>query len=212
MRLKMFENFDEEYSKKIENSYKRANLLVGNQDEVLWFDGMNIERYHELLKYCGDSDSILDYGCGLGILASEVNPDNYLGIDIQKRFIDKCIQEYPEHKFQHVYNLSDVNGDWDWFIASGAFTTGFNNFGTLDLIIREAMLRSRKGVAFNFLFDPKIKKLMLSFSKVGVQYNYYSLSGVLQYFTKKYSDCKVIAHKSDASPDYDNEAVIWIIK
>ena len=43
---------------------------------------------------------ILDYGCGSGVLASLVLPENYIGYDRDENVIKIAQKEYPLHNFQ----------------------------------------------------------------------------------------------------------------
>jgi len=43
---------------------------------------------------------ILDYGCGIGVLATNIEPDNYLGVDVDKKSLAIARQRYPHHRFQ----------------------------------------------------------------------------------------------------------------
>ena len=42
---------------------------------------------------------ILDYGCGIGVLAANIEPSNYLGVDIDMESIEIATKTYPQHRF-----------------------------------------------------------------------------------------------------------------
>lgn len=44
--------------------------------------------------------NILDYGCGAGLLAPLVLPENYIGYDTDESVIKKAQKDYPNYRFQ----------------------------------------------------------------------------------------------------------------
>ena len=213
-KIRLYEDFDRDYAKRIEDTYIKANKLSGDKDEVLWFDDKAIDRYIELLQFSTQGDKILDFGCGLGILASVTPAPNYMGVDVQDRFIKKCKEEYPSHNFKTIDNINDIDWTWDWFVASGAFTTGFKDFSMLERTIDKAVEKSSRGVAFNFLVTRHKNQnaIFNYYLSQGVHYNLYNLSKMFQFFKSKYPDLRVVGKRSSASDVYDNEGIIYIIK
>lgn len=45
-------------------------------------------------------ERILDVGCGTGMLAGEIQPECYLGIEIDQVSLDYAINQFPSHSFQ----------------------------------------------------------------------------------------------------------------
>jgi 2-polyprenyl-3-methyl-5-hydroxy-6-metoxy-1,4-benzoquinol methylase len=45
---------------------------------------------------------ILDYGCGIGLLAASVSPECYVGLDIDSASLERAQQNFPRHRFYHV--------------------------------------------------------------------------------------------------------------
>lgn len=45
---------------------------------------------------------ILEIGCGYGRICRAFNPQQYIGVDINRQAIDKAKSLFPSHKFQHV--------------------------------------------------------------------------------------------------------------
>lgn len=103
-----------------------------------------------------DSDSILDYGCGLGHLNAYMQLNGYrlieyCGIDINPYYIETAKQLHPNKKFI-VSDIEDIhiNPQVDYVIGSGVFTYGI----TIDQVvskIEKAYGIAKRGVAFNFL-------------------------------------------------------------
>lgn len=58
---------------------------------------------------------VLDVGCGSGMLASIVAPENYLGIDIDQQSLKKARLNYPQHQFQS--NLPSTRSDFNTIVA-----------------------------------------------------------------------------------------------
>jgi len=103
-----------------------------------------------------DSDSILDYGCGLGHLNEYMQLNGYrfieyFGIDINPYYIETAKQLYPNKRFI-VSDIEDthINPQVDYVIGSGVFTYGI----TIDQVvskIEKAYEIAKRGVSFNFL-------------------------------------------------------------
>lgn len=103
-----------------------------------------------------DSDSILDYGCGLGHLNEYMQLNGYrfieyFGIDINPYYIETAKQLYPNKRFI-VSDIEDthIKPQVDYVIGSGVFTYGI----TIDQVvskIEKAYEIAKRGVAFNFL-------------------------------------------------------------
>lgn len=65
-------------------------------------------------KYiASEGKKVVELGCGYGRLCSAFDPENYLGLDINKNAINKANGSYPEYRFQAVgkdveYPISDL--------------------------------------------------------------------------------------------------------
>lgn len=57
---------------------------------------------------------ILDYGCGIGVLAANIEPGNYLGVDIDVESIEIATKTYPQHRF---VNQLPEKGRYDIIVA-----------------------------------------------------------------------------------------------
>lgn len=100
------------------------------------------------------SDLILDYGCGFGELINfltdkEHNTNQYIGLDVNPTYIDHARSQYPNNIFV-LGGLTDVTVEFDYILASGAFTVGL---AWVDIVkqIKEAYSLTKKGIAFNLL-------------------------------------------------------------
>ncbi len=138
------------------NQYLDA-FPVKNPSAVGWTDkNAQFKRFSVLFNIgVGDSDRLLDYGCGLGHLNEFIALNHlkidYFGCDINPNYIDSARKLYPNKKFI----LSDINElrlnpPPDWVIGSGVFTYGVTMDEVLSKIGKAYELCTR-GVAFNFL-------------------------------------------------------------
>jgi SAM-dependent methyltransferase len=71
------------------------------------------QRFKAVLPYL--KGHILDYGCGSGGLAKYIQPDFYLGVELDSESIQKGQAINPEHSF--VNDLSEVGYKFDTIVA-----------------------------------------------------------------------------------------------
>jgi len=45
---------------------------------------------------------VLDYGCGIGLLAKFIPAERYIGLDIDNPSLERARQEFPTHRFLHL--------------------------------------------------------------------------------------------------------------
>jgi 2-polyprenyl-3-methyl-5-hydroxy-6-metoxy-1,4-benzoquinol methylase len=45
---------------------------------------------------------VLDYGCGIGLLAQYIPAERYVGLDVDEPSLEQARQEFPTHRFFHV--------------------------------------------------------------------------------------------------------------
>jgi SAM-dependent methyltransferase len=120
------------YNVRLEHHGKSPRALDWGSKEVQ-------EKRFEILLAIGDVENcrILDVGCGLGDLYRYLTEKGikceYVGYDINPRFIESCRESYPEAKFE-VVNIMDEKPSeaFDYVVTSGMFNLGFE--GDLDLI------------------------------------------------------------------------------
>lgn len=54
-----------------------------------------------------DSARILDYGCGIGVLANFVAPDQYTGVDSDADVVEIARRLHPRHRFEQLDRFED---------------------------------------------------------------------------------------------------------
>jgi len=60
-----------------------------------WLRKKRIEIAHPYIR-----GRILDYGCGVGVLAEICESDSYLGVDIDEKSITIALKNYPPFRFK----------------------------------------------------------------------------------------------------------------
>lgn len=136
-------------------------------------------------------DSVLDYGCGVGHLVEYLNEAkldvDYTGMDINPTFVDMAQKANPNHKFM-VSDYNNIDGNYDWIVASGVFTIAFSLeeiVNAVDILLQKA----NKGVAFNFL----LQKEELKFSS----FNTFDPEHMLAIFQSLYPNVQLITDYTD---------------
>jgi SAM-dependent methyltransferase len=104
--------------------------------------------------------SILDFGCGFGdfynfLVQKNITGFNYLGIDINPRFLEIAKSLYPNASFR-VFNIlkEPLECKYDYIFASGVFNDKLNdNLVFIESVLQKFDEYSEKGFAANFLSD-----------------------------------------------------------
>jgi SAM-dependent methyltransferase len=116
------------------------------------------KRFEVLYDIGASKDStIIDYGCGLGHMIDFLKDkghntqEQYLGVDILEEFVNTAKKIYPGHRFI-TGDIYDVEGSYDYVLASGAFTIRATKERMLKAI-SYALRVANKGVAFNLLHE-----------------------------------------------------------
>lgn len=163
------EQFKNVIDKSLKEKYDKSNLDIiddfyddyySNSKNDIGLVGWSskkdqIERFKILLDIgVENGDTILDFGCGLGALYEYMNKkyDNfgYIGIDINEDFIKECKKKFPNVTFKTIKDITEIKDNFDWFIASGAFTV-YTPIENMMETINVAVTKAKYGVATNFL-------------------------------------------------------------
>lgn len=103
-----------------------------------------------------DNTTFLDVGCGIGgiipyLKSRGLKNYNYIGIDIEDRFINDAKSLYNNYNFINI-NFLDYNPNinFDYIFGSGLFTIDFN-IELLSLYIKKAFDMCNKAICFNFI-------------------------------------------------------------
>ena len=111
------------------NDYYDSYADMGDRAGIVaWEAEESQEKNFNLVsKYIKNGDSVLDFGCGIGDLLSHLKKNNimitdYMGVDINEKFINLAKKSYPENNFQLIQKVKDIKGKWDDVCAIGVFT------------------------------------------------------------------------------------------
>ncbi len=86
-------------------------------DALRWVLEAGYRGEKEVLRREGllDAPSVLDLGCGTGAMAPSFDPRRYLGVDINRRYVDWARRTKPAHRFEAMdgsrLNLPDEGFD-----------------------------------------------------------------------------------------------------
>jgi ubiquinone/menaquinone biosynthesis C-methylase UbiE len=82
--------------------------------DITWFGALR--KYDLALKYIGEGDKVLDFGCGCGWGTEEISKKtkNVVGIDIDEEAVEIGRQRYPNIDLR-VQDLFDLNSGTDYF-------------------------------------------------------------------------------------------------
>lgn len=126
--IKLFEDFDPETININNLTYDDYFKQKGRSDKVAWSEpGSQLKNFKMVAKYISEGDSVLDFGCGIGdfyryLEEKNKKPSKYLGVDINKNFIEDAKKTYKDQNFKLIENLSDIKGKFDKVCAIGVFT------------------------------------------------------------------------------------------
>lgn len=193
----------------IELFYPKYYKNSKNDSEIVgWSSKKEQIKRFEILLNIGfeDGETVLDFGCGLGALYEYMNNHyddfNYIGVDINQEFIDKCKKKYPKIKFKKINDIADINFKYDWFIASGAFTV-YTPIKDMIKTIKTAFEQVKYGVSINFLDDKYAKNSDLEAIRG------YNKKEVYKLFLNEFKEF----HTVELHDDYvDNDFTIYIKK
>jgi len=104
--------------------------------DSLFLDGESLEENQAVIDMLGDlqDKSVLDVGCGTGLLLDYVLPQRYTGIDPSRAMLERLLQKHPEQRGTVLCTplRSFVGGRYDVIIAL---------FGTASYLTYEELQR-----------------------------------------------------------------------
>jgi len=177
---------------------------------ILTPKGRNKMRYNVLNEYISkDTNSLLDYGCGLGYLYQFIKDNSYKlkyeGVDIVDDFILACKDKYPEIKdsFKLINPKSKINQNYDITFASGVFN--LMECEDLNESIERAYIRIKD------LFEVTDQILICDFPSPYVDYTqkgaqHFNIENLLSFCIKNLSRRLIIRH--DVLP-YEFTLILW---
>lgn len=126
--IKLFEDFESETILTNNLTYDNYFKNKERSSKVAWNEpGSQLKNFKMVAKYISEGDSVLDFGCGIGdfyryLERKNKKPSKYLGVDINKNFIEDAKKTYKDQKFKLIENVSDIKGKFDKVCAIGVFT------------------------------------------------------------------------------------------
>jgi SAM-dependent methyltransferase len=117
---------EDRYYQSVAALYRKAFETYGDDlRSVFTPKGRQALRYAHMLRNLR-FDSILDVGCGTGLLKEYLDREGlahvrYTGVDIIEGMVELCRRKFPGGSFQHVRRADEVEGTFDVVLVSGTF-------------------------------------------------------------------------------------------
>ena len=133
--------------------YKKFGV---NSKALGWINGRQSIRFETLSQIGNLSDSsILDVGCGFGDLFGFLKYKKikcqYLGLDINKKFLELAKIKYPDGNFElRDIQAKKISKKFDWIIATG-LTNQSGTYPHIKNLLSEMFRICKKGVAMDFI-------------------------------------------------------------
>jgi SAM-dependent methyltransferase len=123
--------------------------------------GRQALRYAHMLRGLR-FDSILDVGCGTGLLKEYLDQAglghvHYTGVDIVEGMVELCRRKFPGAAFQHVLRAEEVAGTYDVVLLAGTFNiipAGFTTERYRELVfatLERLFAKATRCLAFDFM-------------------------------------------------------------
>lgn len=192
------ENIEEMYSNRINEKGLTPQGLFWDSKESME------KRFHAAVEmYNFKNKKVLDIGCGLGhfyefLCDIDQKPDQYYGIDINEKVLEKAREDHPECSFEKR-NILLSEFDEEQFDIAVIFGTVFNN---LDRVSNEEYLREFMRKSFS-CSDNVLINLLSDYRQGEWDYEefvyYYSPEKVFGY-AQEFTRNVVIKHDFEPNP------------
>ena len=148
---------DKKTKNKIIEHYTKLYAKFGdNPASIGWPKGKQNIRFSTISQLGNlNNSSVLDVGCGFGDFSSflklnNINLKKYLGVDINKEFIDIAKIKNPDATFKVLDIEKDTLPKFDWSVAIG-ITNKSGSYRYIEKLLKRMLDISKKGVAMDFL-------------------------------------------------------------
>jgi SAM-dependent methyltransferase len=89
-----------ELEARLKLQYEMSNDLASK-----YLSGTESQEVHRIILTTIGQDSVVEVGCGPGILAGSFSPESYLGLDISESLLSIAKSRHPKHTFQQINAL-----------------------------------------------------------------------------------------------------------
>jgi cyclopropane fatty-acyl-phospholipid synthase-like methyltransferase len=154
--IKLFEDFDPSTIQSNNNIYNKYLKKKGRSNKVAWDFNSQEKNFNLVSQHINTGDSLLDYGCGIGdfikhLGENNIEISNYLGVDINPKYIELAKESYPDRDFKLINSLGDIGGNYDVSCAIGVFTWYIKKEEFIKTV-QKLVNVSKKCVLMTFLF------------------------------------------------------------
>jgi len=162
--IKLYEEFKKSTLKVNNSEYNQYYNNHKNDDRneiVAWSSPGSQERNFSLVEQnINSGESLLDYGCGIGDFLNYLDEhdkqlSNYIGLDINDKFIKMAKKSYPYNNFKKINKVEDVIGKWDNVCSIGVFTWFIEKEDFVN-IIHKLYDVCNKQVLITCLYNPNV--------------------------------------------------------
>lgn len=163
MSTPQFHEREREYYGQIQKKYAGALDAYGDDLRSIFTPkGRQEHRYTHMLAQLA-FDSVLDFGCGTGLLKSFLDGSGtsvrYTGVDIVEGFVELCRRKHPGTMFHHVQSVGEVPAGHDLVFIAGTFNIipdGWSAAAYREFVfdtLAELFARAEKYLVFDFLCE-----------------------------------------------------------